>query len=47
MDDLEVVFSPGNQWHDRIFWDRKAGQYYDKYTDIYLSLDELPAYGLN
>ena len=46
MDDLEQVFSAGNQWHNRIFYDRKAGRYYDRATDVYLDLSELKAYGL-
>lgn len=46
MNDLEQVFSPGHQWHNRIFYDRKEGKYYDRATDIYLEQDQLKAYGL-
>jgi hypothetical protein len=46
MNGLEVVFSKGNQWHDRIYYDAMEGAYYDRYTDMYLGLDELAAYGL-
>lgn len=45
-DDLEPVFSKGHQFADRIFYDRKEGKYYDKYTDIYLGLDEVKMLGL-
>jgi len=43
---LEVVFSPGNQWHERIFYDPKEGKYYDANSDVYLSLQEAAAFGL-
>jgi hypothetical protein len=46
MNGMEVVFSKGNQWHDRIYYDAMEGAYYDRYTDVYLGLDELAAYGL-
>ncbi len=42
---LEAVFPPGNQWHDRIFYDTVEGKYYDKYSDVYLSLEEMKAFG--
>lgn len=43
---LERIFSEGHQYHDRIFYDRLAGQYYDQYTDLYLSLEELKGFGI-
>jgi hypothetical protein len=46
MNNLEVVFPVGNQWHDRIFYDSLEGKYYDRYSDIYLEYDDLAAYGL-
>ena len=46
MSGLERVFSAGNQWFDRIFYDVREGAYYDRYSDIYLALDELAKFGL-
>ena len=46
MENLERIFSPMSQWYDRIFYDTKEGKYYDKYIDMYLSYEELSAYGL-
>ncbi len=43
---LETVFSPSHQYHDRIFYDVKEGSYYDKYSDIYLTLEQVRAFGL-
>ena len=43
---LERVFSKGHQYHDRIFYDRKEGKYYDQATDLYLEDDELAKFGL-
>ena len=43
---LERVFSPGNQFFDRVFYDPKEGKYYDRYSDIYLEPDELKKFGL-
>lgn len=43
---LEEVFSVGHQYHGRIVYDRTEGQYYDKHTDIYLTLAEVKAFGL-
>lgn len=43
---LERVFPETNQWHDRIFYDPTEGKYYDKYSDVYLSLEEAHAFGL-
>lgn len=46
MDGLERVFSPGHELHDRIFYDVKAGEYYDRGSDLYLTLDEARAFGV-
>lgn len=46
MTKLEHVFPKGHQYHDRIFYDYQEGQYYDKGTDMYLSLDEVKAFGI-
>lgn len=46
MDGLEHVFSEENQFYDRIFWEESTKQYYDRYTDIYLSLEDVKAFGL-
>lgn len=43
---LETVFSPGHQFHDRIYYDAKEGAYYDRYSDIYLTLEQVRAFGL-
>jgi len=43
---LEKVFAAGHQYHDRIFWDKTEGKYYDRHTDYYLADDQLAAYGL-
>lgn len=34
---LEPVYPVGTQWSDRIFYDTREGQYYDAYTDLYMS----------
>lgn len=47
MHGLEHVFSEGHEYHNRIFYDRIEGAYYDRATDLFLSLDELKAYGIN
>lgn len=44
MDDLEHVLPEGHEYHDRIFYDRRAGQYYDRSTDFYLTLEEAAAF---
>lgn len=46
MNGLETVFSSGHQYHDRIFYDVKEGQYYDRHTDLYLTLDEAKSFGI-
>ena len=40
----ETVFPQGHELHDRIVYDRVAGQYYDRNTDLYLSDEEVEAY---
>lgn len=42
---LEEVFSAGHQYHGRIVYDRAEGQYYDRHTDLYLTLDDMRAMG--
>lgn len=46
MEGLERVFSPGHPYHDRIFYDRLEGSYYDRCTDLFLTLDEVRSFGL-
>lgn len=46
MDGLERVFPAGHQYHDRLFYDVREGSYYDRHTDLYLTLDEAHAMGL-
>lgn len=43
---LETVFSPAHPLHDRILYDAKEGSYYDRYSDVYLTLDEVKAFGI-
>ena len=43
---LETVFSAGHQHHTRIYYDPKEGSYYDRATDLYLTLDEALAFGV-
>ena len=43
---LEHVFSVGHPNRTRIFYDRAEGQYYDAATDLYLTLEEVRAFGL-
>ncbi len=45
-DGLEQVFSEGHQYHDRIFYDRKEGAYYDRHTDLFLTLEQAQAFGV-
>ena len=33
---LETVYPVGHNLSERIFWDARAGQYYDAATDLYL-----------
>lgn len=46
MNGLERVFCENHQYADRIFYDTTAGQYYDRASDLYLTLNEVAAYGL-
>ena len=41
---LERVFSEGHELYDRIVYDIQEGAYYDKTTDIYLTLEEAAAF---
>ncbi len=43
---LETVFSVGNQFHDRILYDYKEGSYYDRYSDIFITLEQAQCFGL-
>lgn len=43
---LEKVFSPAHPLHDRILYDPQEGSYYDAHTDLYLTLQEVRAFGL-
>ena len=43
---LEQVFSKGHQYYGRIFYDTTEGQYYDRATDLFLSLDEVRSFGI-
>lgn len=43
---LEHVFSEGHRHHNRIFYDPHEGQYYDKHTDLYLTLNQARIYGI-
>lgn len=43
---LETVFPVGHQFHDRVLYDRREGQYYDRYSDVYLTLADAKAFGL-
>jgi hypothetical protein len=43
---LEAVFSEHHQYHTRIFYDAKEGKYYDRHSDIYLTLEQAYTFGL-
>jgi len=43
---LEVIFSEGHRYYDRIFYDSVEGKYYDRYTDFFLQDAELAKFGL-
>lgn len=43
---LERVFSAGHEHHDRIFYDRKQGSYYDRASDMFITLEQVKAFGL-
>ena len=40
------MFSKGHQYYDRVFYDSREGQYYDRATDLYLTLEEAHAFGV-
>mgnify|MGYP000926004384 CR=1 FL=1 len=42
----ERVFPEGHQYHDRIWYDYQEGSYYDRSTDMFLTLEEVKAFGL-
>ena len=46
MNDLERVFPEDHPYYDRIFYDPKAGEYYDRNTDLYIDVDDLQAVGI-
>lgn len=46
MTKLEHVFCEGHRYHNRIYYDYSEGKYYDQHTDLYLTLDEVAAFGL-
>jgi hypothetical protein len=46
MNGLERVFSEGHQFYNVIFYDVLEGQYYNKSSDLYLSLEEVKSYGI-
>jgi hypothetical protein len=33
---LEIVFSQGHRYFDKIFYDKTEGKYYDRETDLFL-----------
>lgn len=43
---LETVFSVGHQYHDRVLYDTREGSYYDRYSDVYLTLEQAHSFGL-
>lgn len=43
---LETVFHEGHQYHDRIVYDKREGSYYDRHTDLYLTIEEAQAFGV-
>ena len=46
MDGLERVFSAGHQYYDRIFYDVKEGEYYDRCSDLYITLEQVKTFGM-
>lgn len=44
--ELETVFSEGHELHNRIYYDNREGSYYDRYSDIFITLDEARAFGI-
>lgn len=43
---LEIIFSEGHHLYDKIFYDSAEGKYYNRETDLFLSENELGAFGL-
>lgn len=43
---LEIIFSEGHHLYDKIFYDSQWGQYYNRETDLFLTENELDAFGL-
>lgn len=43
---LEIIFSEGHHLYDKIFYDSQEGKYYNRETDLFLSENELGAFGL-
>ena len=43
---METVFPKGHWFYDRIFYDKHAGKYYDRYNDLYLDDAGLRKFGL-
>lgn len=46
MSDYDEPISESHEMYGRIVYDRRAGQYYDKHTDLYLSYEDAKEYGL-
>ena len=46
MNGLERVFPDGHRYADRLFYDAREGSYYDKHTDLFLTLAEAAGFGL-
>ena len=44
---LEIVFPEGHRNFGRLFYDRNEGQYYDRYSDLFVEIDDLKHYGMN
>jgi len=42
---LEEVYPAGHYLHGRIFYDRMEGSYYDRGSDLYLTLADMRAFG--
>lgn len=43
---LEWVFSEGHRYRERIFYDPREGAYYDRWTDMFLTVEEARGFGL-
>ena len=46
MNGLERVFPIGHRYHYRLFYDPREGSYYDKSTDMFITLQEAATFGL-